>query len=459
VSMMNESQLSIFNAGSGSMRIETTISSNYLPHWNVLSAIKEFVQNAVFAKTILNARIKLSHDGRIAHISDNGQGFSKDKLLVGEGEQRGCEYAPGEIGEGMKMALLVAARNNLECRIETVGYTVEAKIEKGILGGEVMVMYLHDNKKTQGTEFIIECDEYMFKQALESFAVFNDIPIDSIKESCILPKHPNRVYVSGVLISEPVSLWGYNITDKSLINRDRSTVDHEALVDHIKKLLTHIKKPALAEVLISAIVISKRDLIIECQACPSSDPDHYTDEQVKMWQTAFRKVVGKKVCLSGYGDDDTLARYSGFQVLSNINSSWRDFLNCILEVPYSYAIAQKAAKKKYKRKPVKLVSEEKSMLTKYQEVILSFYADCKKIKVAEDLHDDYENKCNGLHDPNNDMIWLDRSILSSEEELFKTLLHETIHKKTGARDNCTSFTNGWEDACWKLYSSISRSVS
>lgn len=238
---MNTNQLSIFNSISGSLRIETTISVNYVPHWDVLSAVKEFVQNAVFAKTILDARIKLCHDGKFAHISDNGSGFSKDKLTIGEGEQHSYEYAPGDIGEGMKLALLVAARNNLACKIETVGFTVEPKIEQGVLGGNVLVMYIHDNNKPKGTEFTIECDPDVFERAKGSFAILNDIPLDAVKESCLLPNHPNKVYVAGVLVSEPDSLFGYSSTNKALINRDRSTVDHDPLAAEVKRLLASIK--------------------------------------------------------------------------------------------------------------------------------------------------------------------------------------------------------------------------
>lgn len=208
--------------------------------------------------------------------------------------------------------------------------------------------------------------------------------------------------------------------------------------------------------MLRAVVIEKKDWLLEGYAAPLDSTSLYSNNQLKMWRTAFRKMVGKKVCLSGYGDDDTTARYLGFTILGGINSGWESFLSRILEIPYSYAIAREAAKKKHVKKAIRLLPDEKKILKEYRGIFKSFYADCDTIKVDEDLYDDYENKCNGIYDPNTKILWLDRSVLKSEEILFKKLLHETIHFKTGARDNTTEFTRGWEDACWRLYCHFAR---
>ena len=72
------------------------------------------------------------------------------------------------------------------------------------------------------------------------------------------------------------------------------------------------------------------------------------------------------------------------------------------------------------------------------------------MKVSETLVDEHGNPCLGLYDRDKDETWLKREILSNKEELFKTLLHETIHRETGARDNTEEFTRGWENACWGI---------
>lgn len=448
-------QLSLFGASTGTMRVETTNSKDYLPHWDTVSAVKELIQNAVYAKTVLGAKIKLEHDGRLAHISDNAQGFTMDKLLIGNSEQREFNFSPGFFGEGMKLSLLISARQNKECRFETVGFSVQGSIEEGVLGPNTFILYVSPNKRKRGTDFSIECTEEEFTEACKSFAVLNGVLQSHIMAETLLSDTSSKVYVAGVLVSEPLSLWGYNLMDKSLINRDRTTVDHDLLIGRVREVLSNISKPALAEQLLRAVADDQSKTFLEVTACLSGYSSHYNDKQKKMWKAAARKVFGSsKLCLSSGDEYDTTARYRNFTLITGINYEWREFFDCVLDIPYSRNIARVA--KKTKRKAITLTPEEKRLLGKYKRAIGAFYADCGKVKVAEDLMDSYSNPCSGLYDGGTGTIWLNRWILESEEELFTTLLHETNHRQSGATDNTVAFTEAWEFICWNLYNSRQR---
>jgi DNA mismatch repair enzyme (predicted ATPase) len=446
-------QLSMFGSLTGTMRVETTNSKNYLPDWNTISAVKELLQNAVYAKTVLGARIKLEHDGRLARISDNAHGFSMDKLLIGNSEQRNSDYSPGFFGEGMKMAILVSSRNCVECRFETVGFSVVGAIEEGVLGPDTLVLYISPNKRKRGTEFSIECSKEEFEEACKSFAILNGVQQSNVMAATLLPSSPNKVYVAGVLVTEPTSMWGYNLMDKALINRDRTAVDHDLLVRNVRAVLMGITKPALAEQLLRAIGEENHREFLEETACLSYRSFEYTDKQRKMWKAVGRKVFGK-ACIATGEDSDTDARYRGFNVITGLNYDWRQFFDNMLNIPYSRDIVRVA--KKPKRKAVKLTQEERKLLNRYKRVIKDFYSDCGTVKVAENLQNEFGNSVMGLHDRNTGLIWLDRVVLLSEEDLFTTLLHETNHKQSGAKDNSVEFTEQWEYICWRLFNSKQR---
>ena len=447
-------QLSLFGSSTGTLRVETTNSKDYLPHWGTVNAVKELLQNAVYAKTVLGAKIKLEYDGRLAHISDNAQGFTMDKLMIGKSEQRESEISPGFFGEGMKLSLLVAARQKMECHFETVGFSVEGAIEVGVLGSDTFVMYITPTKRKRGTEFIIECTEEEFSEARKSFAVLNGVLQTHVMIETLLPDMSNKVYVAGVLVSEPNSLWGYNLMDKSLINRDRSTVDHDLLLSKVSEVLSNITKPALAEQLLRAVTDEHSKEFLEETACPSTNSLRYDDKRREMWKAAARKVLGSKLCIATGDDNDTSARYRGFKILTGLNYDWRYFFDCVLNIPYSRDIAR--VEKKPKRKAITLIPEEKQLLGRYKRTVKAFYADCGKVKIADDLRDSFNNPCSGLYDRGTGTIWLDRTVLSSEEELFMTLLHETNHRQSGATDNTVAFTEAWEQICWSLYNSKQR---
>ena len=95
-------------------------------------------------------------------------------------------------------------------------------------------------------------------------------------------------------------------------------------------------------------------------------------------------------------------------------------------------------------------SEESATLGWAKRLIKIYYGDYGTVRISETVHDSYGNEVWGLYDRGTDTTWIKRSLLESKEETFKTLLHETIHRVSGAEDNTAEFTNEWERACWLI---------
>jgi len=157
---------------------------------------------------------------------------------------------------------------------------------------------------------------------------------------------------------------------------------------------------------------------------------------------------GKKMALATGGDSDTSARYRNFTLLTNVPDRWKLFFNITLDMPYTNELEKVADKRS--NKIVKPAKEESSILGWAKRLIKLYYGDYGIVKISETVKDSFNNDLLGMYDPIENIIWLKRSILTSRELTFKTLLHEVIHRNTGATDNTARFTNEWEEACWRI---------
>jgi hypothetical protein len=418
-------------------RFETGISVNNLKNWGELEAVKEFLQNAVYAKTILSDEVSIEHDGTMAIIHNTPSGFTKGKLLIGESEQSDVAGAPGQYGEGMKAAMAVARRAGLECLVQTNGFTVRPELEPSQLDESVnsLVFYIEDNDNNGGTTFMIQCSEQVFEQAKSAFAVLSGVDEELVKENSVLSDEGGSIYVNGVLVYKYPSVFNYNFTSAELMNRDRSTVDINKVRGYVSGVMKHMTSGMIKAILDAGM---KDDTILEAQCSPQNE---------QAWKVAVAHAYGSKVAIHSTTESDTQAKYRGFKVISPPNI-WESYFVYNLNIPYSSDIAKQAkAASKTHRKPS---ADESQNLGWAKRLIKLYYADYGTVKVAEDLHDEYGNKAYGLYDRKTGVTWLEKGILTDKQETFKTLLHETVHRETGASDNTEEFTRGWEHASWMI---------
>lgn len=424
-------------------RFETNISENNLRHWGMVEVVKEFLQNIIFAKTILGDTIEITHDGCYAILKNTPSGFSKGKLLIGESEQAGVAGAPGEYGEGMKAAMAVARRNGSHVEVYTNGFNVTPQLESSTLDNSLnaLVFYIEDTKDCNGTTFQIECDLDTLNQAKCFFAVLNDIAEEDTKKDTIIETIVDTIFVNGVKVTSTNSALSYNFTSADLMNRDRTSVDMDKVRRHVANTLSSIEDDSIAAVVLQSIV-SDNSLLeaISGITCPVHN--------IHVWNKARVAMFGQKVAMATGTETDTKALYHKFKVLTTIPQAWKYFFREYLGVPYSSDLAEVAIKhKNIHRKPN---TEESTTLGWAKRLVKMYYGDYGTVKVSDEVFDDYQTPCYGTYDRKTDTIWIKRSILDSKEETFKTLLHETIHRVSGAEDNTPRFTREWERACWGI---------
>lgn len=421
-------------------RFETGISENNLKHWGELHVVKEFLQNAVYAKAILGDNISISYQDGQAVISNTPSGFTKGKLLIGESAQADIDGAPGQYGEGMKVAMAIARRLGLACAVQTNGFTVHPELEPSSLDESVnaLVFYIEEHNEQVGTQFRVECKESILKEAMTYFAVLQGLDVERTKHDNILTDFKG-IYSNGVKITDTPALYGYNFTNSELINRDRSTVDMEKLKKETSTLLSAIESEEVITEIVQGIL--ENDGLLESQ----SGIMHTS--HVSVWKKVIKKLFGDKVALATGTETDTKARYRKFTVLTGLPKVWGNFFYMYLDVYPSNQLQETTTATNIHKKAT---AEENKNLGWAKRLVKLYYADYGTVKVSATVTDQYGNPCLGLHDYNTDTTWLKRELLSDKEALFKTLLHETIHRITRASDNTEAFTRGWEDATWGI---------
>jgi len=429
--------------GDDMVRYEIGMSENNLPHWTSLEALKELIQNNVFARVILGDTTSITHNGKYAVISNSPSGFTRGKLLIGESEQRNKSGSPGDYGEGLKVGMLVALRSNREIYLETNGFTVHPTLEPSSIDPTVngLTYYIEDTDTHEGTTFYMECSLEELTQATQAFAILNGVGQELLCTDSILPQNPGLIFVNGVSIAKVNSVFGYNFTNSDIKNRDRNMVDLGKAKEAINGLLARTEDVDLARTVIRNIMSCPTSLEAEAGVsswrCPSVDT----------WRTAIKLELGDKLSLATGLDTDTKARYYQYKVLVNVPSAWKT-LFVTAGVPYTDDLQELAQlPKNMHRKPN---SEQATMLGWCKRLCKLYVGDYGTVKVSEHVYNEHGNECNGLYERKTDTVWLKASLLESKEDCWKILVHETLHRITGAEDNTPEFTKAWENATWGI---------
>lgn len=141
------------------MRIEYPITSEYVNHWGEWEAVREVIQNAL---DYGNNSITHSNE-RISVISYDAK-LEMKHLLLGCSE-KGSDSI-GKYGEGLKLALLVSAKMNLEMSIITGDKIITSAIEySDKFGVDVMVLYICDTlDNINNIEISLKCSEETYRK-------------------------------------------------------------------------------------------------------------------------------------------------------------------------------------------------------------------------------------------------------------------------------------------------------
>jgi len=431
----------------GIYKKETGFSREYQSEWDLNFAIREIIQNHVYALQVFQVEGNHSWYNGIATFSDRGNGIAKKFFLNGNSGQRQIENSPGQFGEGMKLAFLIFAREGKLCKVDTVGYSMEAIFEYNQqMETEELFFNFSDNDRTNGTTFEIECSQAEYLEAIEFFGF-----LSGNKERFLtsnfwkINDNQQELFVNGVKLnnSNIRMLFSYNIIGKDINNRDRNAVDNYKINREIWKQI--IPTTTNKEYIRAILENYENGNYVEY---------YYTYpnriENIDLWKEIAQSIWGKKVVYSsGSNKTDTQAEYRRFKVIPKPSSDTVELLEIVGIVSASTVITK--IDKTHNNIQLKdLTQLEKDNIKEARKLIQKHYTDVGNLRYIQDLTDKNDCKLNGLYSPEEDLIYLERDILSDYDQLFQTLLHETIHKVSGAKDCTEEFQNEATKAALKF---------
>ena len=418
------------------------VSVDYAKNWTVKDAIRELISNALDTDTKVSIGVK---DGK-GYIIDKGTGIEKKHLLFGNSNKSDSQI--GQFGEGLKMASLVLARNKRNLRLITKGFEYRAKIERDTeFDSDVLVLYLKKSKKRKGTDIHFDCSEKEIKDTQNLFLEFNK-NFKQIDNGIYSPG--GYIFVNGVMLEKVNTLYSYNLTDaKKCLSRDRKSVN----IDMAKQEISAIIGACRSKKFIT-------DFLKDC--------DYYHFEQsLNICVSTFAKSEWKKVmqkiypkhCIPTYTEYDLAAKDRGYTLLGDITETQKRIL-LQLGMQYSDTVAvlkgdEKIVKKRCSIKDLNEVGKKRwrTAIRKFKKLYGEEVA--KKVEIVEEFnYDEVSVGTLGYYNGRNDTVYILKEVIEDEcypfATLMGTLIHEHIHRISGAPDRTREFENALSEELGRL---------
>ena len=313
-------------------KITFPLTADYVMKWSRADALRELIANAMDACPV--DKIRISHRGAVAEIEDAGKGLRKENLVIGNSGSRNVGTAIGTFGEGLKMACLALCKGGRRTTIETVGFTVEAQIERSkVLESDVLTMKVSENDRTVGTKIVAFADEVDLVEAKNRFLAFDDEKTrlaDGLYEG-----GKPAVYVNGVMVTDLSNLgnsggigFSYDFDDpfaKKALSRDRNSfTDKNDCWRRMFAILTDVRDRDLMKRILTELTDRTEEGFAFSSCCWT-----LSSSTKNRWKRAALDAFPNS-CLPSYSDENTLAATdSGITVLRNMPGCLLDFLRAI----------------------------------------------------------------------------------------------------------------------------------
>jgi hypothetical protein len=283
--------------------LEYPLSPKYIPNWTIGEALRELIANAFD----IDAAPDIRWENGAAIITDNGPGILRSFWVIGEGNHGEI----GQFGEGLKMAMLVLARDGRSASVTTAGYSVTPGLSYSeTYGSKVLTLTSEPNVRDRGTVVRVVCTKAEFKSAHDRFLKLR--PRRMAHKELGMLKDGGQLYINGVYASKLPAFWGYNITDKTMANRDRTVLDMGGVKRHITTMLLKVDSTAMITALLNDLIVHR-----ETRGELAEHNVYGRPEYPKVWKAAFRKVFGLKACLSGGLQADNYMLDLGYTVIGS----------------------------------------------------------------------------------------------------------------------------------------------
>ena len=417
-----------------------TLDKGYCATWTVADALREIIQNGLDTKS--QVAIKKMANGW--EVSDTGCGMKLSDLIIGKTSKASDNTVIGQFGEGIKIGCLVLTRNDRKVVIRSNGKTLTFSLAYDKQWeAELLQVKIEESNTFIGTRVWAECSDEEIEKAKSLFLPLCPQKVLVSTPTFDLLSSPCRFWVHGQEIGKTESIFGWNLRDKSLINRDRNSVGGSSLKDVIAHSLAKLEEPTIIKAILQYVVDNKTPI--------EHDVAFYPNKEI--WLPVITELFGKKVCIAHGSMCDLRAMEEGWEVL---DYAWGLTYALANILPYSDRIPIKKYKKatlseedkKYLKGIVKLGDSVST------EIGLKTY----KVLPMETNKDENGIETLGIFDRTIETVMISVAVIKKRdpEQLLATLFHEYVHGDSITTDNTRQFENALTKVIGKLAFNIAK---
>lgn len=429
---------------------DTSISVMHAKNWSVAEAAREVLQNWIDVRNQYGVGGSVVwHEDGWATVKDSGPGMQFKHLAFGMNDK--AEGSIGQFGEGLKSALIVLVRNGRGVEIRTNKVVIRPRImmsenfQTETLHFEIEDMPARLISRWVGTSIRFQCNKAELDAGRSYFSYFkihDQTGFDWVEKNKI-SSPAGSVYVKGSAVGKiNNALFSYHLSGQGadeLANRDRNAVDMTVLAPWVNKIILNTRSAKVMTAVLKAIVEGTGEF-------ETTLPFGSVWHSSKLWKRCWTKLYGKAL-LHSDNNSDNQAIYRGYQVLF-VNGSGKFLLSYIgvetTAEKFAPRIRQHSSRPKIGKQGVRsLPKADQQNLTWVKKMVKKYYADPGKVVVVDNVAAAVDgadgSSFAGCYDPDHNRILVQTSGLSDRKNLLHTVLHETVHKVSGAEDLTEKF--------------------
>ena len=442
----------------------TAISPEYVKSWDVSMAIREILQNLIDTKREFGVKGSARYNAKkgIAEVKDEGPGLQLKHLALGVSE-KGADCI-GQFGEGLKLALLVFAREGRFIEVRSRNYRLTPVIQTSEFQTETLFFEIvEDMTLIGGTTIRFECSKEELDKAKFLFPTEFRVNGSANSLTWVVPNlislPGGKVYINGALATElDDMLFSYHISGKaakSISNRDRTIVSRDDLLTIIRKTVSEDDRvrEKLPAKWFSAIF----------EACDRQTlfPDPYYkppfETEITFWDNtpglrkAFIERYGKNAIGSDLGShEEGLAIRMGYKPIKLPGYNWQFSLKYSGIPLVSEVIKADNAIHKLVKPARDLTNSERINLDAAVTAVSNYYCEPRDLVVVEELTSILSpgasegSAIEGYCCLQTGRIYIARCALESYERSLRVILHETVHQRTRADDMSIGFQDEYD---------------
>lgn len=432
-----------------------------LENWETYHAIREIIANALDEQLLTGTKdVEIIKTGNNWHIRDYGRGLKYTNLTQNESQEKLTNpNVIGKFGIGLKDALATFDRKGIKviAKSRYGDITLSKTAKEGFT--DIITLHASISDPTDpdivGTEFIIDgaTDEDISKAKNLFLKFTGEQIIETTKAGLVVNKigGSGKIYINGVRVAEEDNfLFSYNITQlttaiKKSLNRERSNVGRTAYTDSVKKILLACTSTNVAKMLAEDLQ--------NINYGTAHDELSWIDIQehsVKIFNQNEKVLFVSSTDIMLHPDMIEEAKSSGHQIITipeNLKEKIKGGLdfsgNPIIDISqfatnyndsFSFDFVKINDLTKDEREVFNMTDDILNLIGGKPRIV-------EDIKISTTMRKEFfsENETVGVWEPSTSSIIILRKMLNSIKDYAGTLIHETIHARTGLNDVDRSF--------------------